>query len=107
MYLSIYIYFQTANSHIYYGFITVYNKKDVQGWYVVSDSVLVVPRKQTPTSAQQQLGSDDNKLPPGGTQTQQSLQVDAGGVYKRLQESSSGSTTFLQYYYSYQNWLMA
>lgn len=37
----------------------------------------VIPREQTPASAQQQLGSDDNKLPPGGTQTQ-GLQVDAG-----------------------------
>ena len=44
---------------------------------MASGSELVIPHKQTQTTAKQQLGSDDNKLPPGKLRLR-CLQVDAG-----------------------------
>ena len=41
------------------------NKEYVRSEYVVLDSEMVIICKKTPTSAQQQLFSDDNKLPSG------------------------------------------
>lgn len=64
---------------------------------MASDSELVIPRKETQTTAKQQLGSDDNKLPPGGTETQMPTGgcKGEGGVYEMLHESRSSNSKFL------------
>lgn len=70
-------------------------KRCIQRLYLASDSEVVIHHKQAQASTQQQLGNDDNKLPPRGTQTQ-CLKVDAGvkvafvKCYKKTAATAAG-----------------